>query len=74
MLLVVKSHVYDDDKVIFEDPSIKGSRGEISNNDLEKRWKDKDSDDTLYDRYGIAVWRNTRGKAIQHLNNVRRIK
>lgn len=47
---------YEDDKFIFDDPSILSNRGYLTVKDLEKRWHDYDSGKKQkLDKYGIVV-------------------
>lgn len=47
---------YDDDKIYFEDPSMKKNRGFLTNNEFLERWHDKETGGTRYERLGIAIW------------------
>jgi len=48
---------YDDEHVIFDDPSILGNRGYIPFAELDKRWHDVEDDvKYLKDHFGIAVF------------------
>lgn len=47
---------YDDERVIFDDPSLLGNRGFMTFDELESRWHDIDEGDQVLDHYGVAVW------------------
>lgn len=48
---------YDDDHVLFQDPSIKNNRrGRILFEDFERRWHDVDRDGHILRHYGIVLW------------------
>lgn len=47
---------YEDDRIIFDDPSLLGNRGFMTFDELETRWHDIDKDDEVLDHYGIAAW------------------
>lgn len=63
---------YTSDKIYFMDPSIKGHRGFLPNDEFIKRWHDKESDGTEFNRYGIAIWSPTKVKK-QDLHKVKKI-
>lgn len=46
---------YDKNKIIFEDPTM-FSRTFLTNAELEQRWHDIDTQGTIFDHYGIAVY------------------
>ena len=48
---------YDKENIYFEDPVLKGRRGYLSYEDFNDRWHDKDANGTLYDHYGIIIWK-----------------
>lgn len=47
---------YDDENIIFEDPSIQENRGYLSFKELEERWHDKDFNGNKLEHFGIAVY------------------
>lgn len=51
---------YDDERVFFEDPSIKGrrARGHLPFQEFSERWVDIDRKDRVLRHYGIVVWRD----------------
>jgi len=48
---------YDDDGVIFEDPSLHAVRGFLADDELLARWRDTGPRGRRMERYGLAVWR-----------------
>lgn len=48
---------YDKDYIYFEDPSIKGKRGHLKNDEFLKRWHDYD-EGRNFKCYGLAVWKD----------------
>jgi len=64
---------YTNDKIYFMDPSIKGHRGFLPNDEFIERWHDEEADGTKLNRYGIAIWNPTAIKK-QHLNKVKKIQ
>ena len=49
---------YDDENIFFEDPALKGSRGYLPYEEFDKRWHDKDASGTLFNHYGIIIWKD----------------
>jgi predicted double-glycine peptidase len=64
---------YTKDKIYFMDPSIKGHRGFLPNDEFLERWHDKPADGDELIRFGIAVWSPKEVK-LQHLHKVKKIK
>jgi len=64
---------YTNDKIYFMDPSIKGHRGFLPNDEFIKRWHDEEADGVQLIRYGIAIWNPTAIKK-QDLHKVKKIK
>ena len=56
---------YDKDKVYFEDPSLKGTRGELKHEEFEQRWHDEGADGRKYDNWGIVFYRKERVEPIK---------
>ena len=50
---------FDDSKIYFEDPSLKKTRGFMPYREFLDRWHDKEASGKRYERFGIAIWRNT---------------
>jgi predicted double-glycine peptidase len=48
---------HDARHIYFEDPSMTGSRGFLPFKEFIKRWKDKDGDGNVYERFGITMWK-----------------
>ncbi len=48
---------YDNERIYFEDPMIKGKRGYRTYNQFDRLWHDKDANGKLYDHYGIIIWK-----------------
>jgi predicted double-glycine peptidase len=57
---------FDNKRIYFEDPSIKGSRGYLNYENFDKRWHDEETGGEKYDHYGIMVWgeRQTKPKHV----------
>lgn len=52
---------YKNNKVIFEDPSIKtNARGSLSFDEFDKRWYDEGANDKKFNHYGIAIWKDVK--------------
>lgn len=50
---------YDDERIYVEDPSIHGSRGYVTRDELEARWHDVEGEhDHHTERLGIAIWKD----------------
>jgi hypothetical protein len=64
---------YTDDKIYFMDPSIKGHRGFLPNDEFIERWHDEESDGTKLNRYGIAIW-SDKAVNLQQLHKAKKIK
>lgn len=50
---------YNEDNVIFDDPSLLSNHAYMPLDDFSNRWHDKDSAGMLYQRLGIPVWGKT---------------
>jgi predicted double-glycine peptidase len=49
---------YDDNHILFQDPSIKNNmRGRLSYDEFLERWHDVDRHGTILRQYGIVLWR-----------------
>jgi predicted double-glycine peptidase len=49
---------HDDTGIYFEDPSLEGCRGYLTDAQLDERWHDiEGKDDRHTDHYGLAIWR-----------------
>jgi hypothetical protein len=64
---------YTNDKIYFMDPSIKGHRGFLPNDEFINRWHDKEADGKKLICYGIAIWSPTAVKR-QDLHKVKKIQ
>lgn len=66
---------YDDGHIFFEDPILKGRRGYLTYEEFNERWYDKDAEGTLYDHYGIVIWKKgDHARNAQYLTKARKIK
>jgi peptidase C39-like protein len=53
---------YDPGGFFFEDPSLAGVRGYLSNEDLRLRWRDVGPHNRYMPGYGVAVWKRVTGR------------
>lgn len=66
---------YDDQYILFQDPSIKNNRrGRLSYEDFEKRWHDVDKNGKVLRRFGIIIWRNDMPEDVDFDDRASRIK
>lgn len=53
---------YDDAGIYFEDPSLEGARGYLTDAELDERWHDIEGKDEHHvDHYGVAIWKPALG-------------
>jgi len=64
---------YTKDKIYFMDPSIKGHRGFLPNEEFMERWHDEEADGTKLIRYGIAMW-SPKAVNLQNLHKAKKIE
>ncbi len=64
---------FDENNIYFMDPSIE-NRGFLRNEVFNKRWKDMDKHDKLWDHLGIAIWKKEENKDTQKKHDVKKIK
>lgn len=60
---------YDDKNIYFQDPSLRGSRGHIPIDELERRWIDIDGDGNRYDHFGLVIYRSSNIPGSTGMNN-----
>ncbi len=66
---------YDDNYILFQDPSIKNNRrGRLTHEEFVKRWHDIDKDHRVLTRFGIIVWREDMPEDIDTDTRASRIK
>ena len=65
---------YSKTRIYFMDPSLKGSRGFMSNKEFMSRWHDEEYGGTHYEQLGIAIWKSSREKETQTLHKIKKIK
>lgn len=66
---------YDDNHILFQDPSIHTTRrGRLTHEDFEERWHDIDKDHRIMRHLGIVLWRNEQPEDTDHLKRSDKIE
>jgi len=47
---------YDENNIIFEDPSLQDNNGYMPSEELDKRWHDQDENNVKLDHFGMAIY------------------
>lgn len=64
---------YDEERIYFEDPVLKGNRGALSYEEFDERWHDKDAENNDYDHYGIIIWHDSEPRNSAYLLHGKKI-